>query len=87
MEGRTVDLHLFDYDADRRIVFEGETYPADIFSGEGHIGRKKVSCIPPQAQVEFHTGYVFDENDVNDVLALCRRFHIALPSEYLPYAD
>ncbi len=84
---RTVDLHLFNYDADGCIVFEGETYPADTFSGEGYIGKKKVSCIPPQAQVAFHTGYAFDDNDIRDVLALCRRFHLPVPNEYLPYAD
>lgn len=87
VEGRTIDLHLFNYDADGCIVFEGETYPADTFSGKGCIGGKNVSCIPPQAQVEFHTGYAFDENDVNDVLALCRRFHIPIPNEYLPYVN
>ncbi|WP_300792171.1 aminoglycoside nucleotidyltransferase [uncultured Bacteroides sp.] len=80
---RTVDLHLFNYDADGCIVFEGETYPADTFSGEGYIGKKKVSCIPPQAQVAFHTGYAFDDNDIRDVLALCRRFHLPVPNEYL----
>ena len=84
---RTVDLHLFNYDADGCIVFEGETYPADTFSGEGYIGKKKVSCIPPQAQVAFHTGYAFDDNDIRDVLALCRRFHLPVPNEYLHYAD
>ena len=46
-DGRTVDLHLFTYTSDGEIVFEGETYPADTFSGEGCIGEKKVSCIPP----------------------------------------
>ena len=45
-DGRTVDLHLFTYTSDGEIVFEGETYPADTFSGEGCIGEKKVSCIP-----------------------------------------
>ena len=84
---RTVDLHLFTYTSDGEIVFEGETYPADTFSGEGCIGEKKVSCIPPQAQVAFHTGYVFDENDVKDGLALCYRFHIPVPNEYLPYIN
>ena len=86
-DGRTVDLHLFTYTSDGEIVFEGETYPADTFSGEGCIGEKKVSCIPPQAQVAFHTGYVFYENDVKDVLALCYRFHIPVPNEYLPYIN
>ena len=86
-DGRTVDLHLFTYTSDGEIVFEGETYPADTFSGEGCIGEKKVSCIPPQAQVAFHTGYVFVENDVKDVLALCYRFHIPVPNEYLPYIN
>lgn len=85
-DGRTVDLHLFTYTSERKIVFEGAIYPADTFNGEGCIGRKKVSCIPPQAQVAFHTGYVFDENDIKDVLALCYHFHIPIPEEYKPYA-
>ena len=72
------------YSTPQHIVFAD---PADTFSGEGCIGEKKVSCIPPQAQVAFHTGYVFDENDVKDVLALCYRFHIPVPNEYLPYIN
>ncbi len=85
--GQTVDLHLFEYTVDGRVFFEGEIYPADTFSGKGTVGGKRVSCVPPQAQVFFHTGYAFDENDVKDVLALCRHFHIPVPEEYKPYAD
>ena len=86
-EGRTVDLHLFEYAPDGRILYEGEFYPADTFSGKGRIAGKEVVCVPPAAQVAFHVGYVFDDNDIKDVLSLCRRFHIPIPPEYQPYVD
>jgi hypothetical protein len=35
--------------------------------------------------VKFHTGYEPDENDYRDVRALCQRFGIEMPSEYLKF--
>ncbi len=32
--------------------------------------------------VKFHSGYELDQNDYLDVLALCQRFDISLPTEY-----
>jgi hypothetical protein len=41
-----------------------------------------VFCINPEAQVQFHLGYEYDENDVHDVLLLCRTFNLEIPEQY-----
>lgn len=79
--GRIIDLHCFEYVEDG-ILYDGYTYPGDTFSGKGNIGNIKVSCINPQAQVLFHLGYEYDENDLHDVLLLCRVFNLEIPEEY-----
>ena len=81
--GCVIDLHLFSYDSEHNIVFEGELYPADVFSGSGTIGGCKVRCIPPAYQVQFHLGYERDENDIKDVLLLCNAFGLEIPQEIL----
>jgi lincosamide nucleotidyltransferase A/C/D/E len=35
--------------------------------------------------VKFHSGYALDENDYRDVKALCERFDIPLPAEFLRF--
>lgn len=79
---RLIDLHIFSYDEQGGLVFEGATYPSKIFSGIGIIGDKTVRCIDAQNQVFFHLGYEHDENDAHDVKLLCERFNIPIPSEY-----
>ncbi|MBQ8553431.1 MAG: aminoglycoside nucleotidyltransferase, partial [Alistipes sp.] len=80
--GRIIDLHSFEYVEDG-ILYEGYTFPSDTFSGKGNIGNIEVSCINPEAQVQFHLGYEYDENDVHDVLLLCRTFNLDIPEQYL----
>ena len=48
------------------ILYDGYTFP----------------CINPEAQVQFHLGYEYDENDVHDVLLLCRTFNLEIPEQY-----
>lgn len=81
-KGCIIDLHVFETDEKKQIVFEGETYPADIFDGIGEIGGMEIKCIPAKYQVPFHLGYEFDENDIHDVFALCEKFDIPVPDEY-----
>ena len=76
--GRIIDLHSFEYVEDG-ILYEGYTFPSDTFSGKGNIGNIEVTCINPEAQVQFHLGYEYDENDVHDVLLLCRTFNLEIP--------
>lgn len=79
---RIVDLHMFEFNEQGDIIFEGETYPLEVFNGIGKIGNKTVRCINAESQVAFHLGYEYDENDVRDVKILCERFNIPLPDEY-----
>lgn len=81
-KGRIIDLHIFETDDKKQILFEGQAYPADIFDGIGKIGDIKIKCIPAKYQVPFHLGYEFDENDIHDVLVLCEKFDIPIPDEY-----
>lgn len=82
IKSRIIDLHIFEFNEQGHIVFEGEAYPPEVFGGIGKIGDKAVNCIDAENQVLFHLGYNYDENDVHDVKLLCERFHISVPSEY-----
>ena len=81
-KGRIIDFHIFEFNEQGYVVFEGETYPPDVFSGTGKIGDKAVKCIDAENQVLFHLGYKYDENDVHDVKLLCEKFNIPVPKEY-----
>lgn len=81
-KGRIIDLHIFKFNEQGYIIFEGEAYPPKVFSGIGKIGDKMVRCIDAENQVLFHLGYEHDENDMHDVKLLCERFNIPVPSEY-----
>ena len=76
------DLHCFEYTGEGEILYEGDNFPVETFSGKGKIEEIEVSCIEPYSQVMFHLGYEFDENDVHDVKLLCETFHIEIPNEY-----
>src|SRR5574344_1387376 len=81
-KNRIVDLHCFEYTGEGEILYEGDNFPVETFSGKGKIEEIEVSCIEPYSQVMFHLGYEFDENDVHDVKLLCETFHIEIPNEY-----
>jgi lincosamide nucleotidyltransferase A/C/D/E len=81
-KGRIIDLHIFKFNEQGHIVFEGKTYPPKVFSGIGKIGDKVVKCVDAENQVIFHLGYDYNENDVHDVKLLCERFGIPVPQEY-----
>jgi lincosamide nucleotidyltransferase A/C/D/E len=81
-KGRIIDLHIFEFNGQEYLVFEGEIYPSSVFNGIGKIGDKVVKCIDAENQVLFHLGYEHDENDVHDVRLLCERFNIPVPNEY-----
>ena len=80
-KGHEVDFHSYTFDADGKHVF-GVSYPIDSLTGTGSIQGYPVKCISPEWMVKFHSGYELDENDYRDVLALCKRFGIALPVDY-----
>lgn len=80
---RIIDLHIFSRTSKDDFVFEGATYPKEVFSGKGRIGCLEVDCIAPRWQIIFHSGYQLDDNDIKDVLLLCNRFNIGAPDEII----
>jgi len=82
--GHEVDFHSYTFDAHGKLIF-GVAYPLESLTGTGSIQSHPVKCIDVEWMVKFHSGYELDENDYRDVSALCKRFGIALPTEYEPF--
>ena len=86
-DGRTVDIHVVDFDGAGNGIYgppeNGEMYPAGSLSGMGSIAGTPVRCVTAEQLVEFHRGYDLRATDYHDVAALCDRFDIAYPDEYL----
>ena len=80
--GRIVDLHCFDFAENGDILYQGDRFPGEVFSGRGRIGEVEVSCIDPESQLLFHLGYQHDEHDAHDVMLLCREYGFDVPEEY-----
>ena len=74
--------HVCRYTDDDKILYEGNCFPLETFTGRGKVEDIEVSCIEPYSQVMFHLGYEFDENDMHDVKLLCETFHIEIPDAY-----
>ena len=83
-DGRKIDFHLFDLDADGNGVYgdRGPIYPASALTLWGSIGDRRVRCMGPAEMVGFHTGYEHDDDDAHDVKLLCEIFDIELPDQY-----
>ena len=77
-----VDVHSYTLDSNGQCIY-GISYPVDSLTGTGSIGSRVVRCISAEWVVKFHTQYEPDENDFRDVLAVCNRFGIAVPSKYV----
>lgn len=82
--GREIDVHSYTFDNTNGLV-EGIAYPHESLSGEGAIGTHKVKCINAEYVIKFHSAYEPKQKDIHDVLLLCERFNIVLPSEYQQY--
>ena len=80
---RILDLHFVDFLSDGNVCFEGESFSAEALDGVGMIGGCEVNCINASWQVLFHCGYAHDQDDEADVKALCEKFGIPIPEEYL----
>ena len=80
-KGHLVDVHSYSFDENGVNIF-GVAYCPRHLTGNGAINGYPVKCPPPDVMVEFHTGYVIDDDDYRDVKALCERFGISLPENY-----
>lgn len=85
-QGHLLDFHVVEFDDRGAGIYgppeRGVSFPASSFTGRGEICGREVHCLDPEFQVESHSGYVIDEHDKHDVLALCARFGLTIPSEY-----
>jgi lincosamide nucleotidyltransferase A/C/D/E len=85
--GHEIDVHVIVLDADGNGIYgpveNGEIYPADSLTGTGTIAGHHVRCISPEWVVRFHSGYELQPKDFDDVSALCEKFGIQLPEEYV----
>jgi lincosamide nucleotidyltransferase A/C/D/E len=79
--GHLVDIHTYSKDRLNHPE-QGLDYPPDSLHGNGNILEYTVRCIDVVNLIQFHTGYAVDENDYQDVKALCQRFGIDLPADY-----
>jgi lincosamide nucleotidyltransferase A/C/D/E len=87
--GHQIDFHVIVLDENGRGMYgppeNGEHYPAESLIGKGSVKGRTVDCITPEWLVRFHTGYRVDARDWADVSALCQRFGIPVPREYLRF--
>jgi len=84
-QGHEIDLHTYTFDTYGNLIF-GVEYPFESLRGSGSVSGYPVRCITPEWMVKFHTGYPLDEDDYQDVRALCQRFGLELPPEYDEFA-
>ena len=88
-QGREIDIHVIVLDTNGNGIYgpvgNGEMYPADSLTGTGIIAGTQVQCISPEWMVKFHSGYALTKKDFRDVVALCEKFGIKLPEEYLKF--
>jgi len=85
--GREVDVHVIVLDRKGNGIYgpvkNGQQYPAASLTGSGVIQGQLVRCISAEWAVKFHSGYLLKEKDFADVSALCEKFGLDLPEEYL----
>jgi lincosamide nucleotidyltransferase A/C/D/E len=90
-QSHEIDVHVIVIDDKGNGIYgpieNGEQYPAPSLVGVGMIGGKRVRCISPEWMVKFHCGYQLAEKDLQDVSALCERFGIDLPEEYVKLSN
>jgi lincosamide nucleotidyltransferase A/C/D/E len=88
-KGHVIDIHVITFDRNGNGLYgseqKGLMYPAASLTGIGRVGKLSVRCISAEYLVKFHTGYKLDENDFKDISALCGRFAIVLPREYIKF--
>ncbi len=79
---RRIDIHTFRFDEKGNNIF-GVAYPKDSLAGRGMIGKKHVNCISLEWVIKFHEAYEPDENDRIDIQALCEKFGVKPPKNYV----
>ena len=84
---RRVDLHTVSFDATGAATQQLQDgtmapYPAQGFTGFGHVTGVRVGCLTAAVQSLHHLGYDPDEKDHHDMGLLADRLGIELPAPY-----
>lgn len=83
--GLYLDVHSIDFDDRGYGLFrlpDGRIwpFPPSAFKGAGMIGKQKVRCLSPEAQVQCHAqGYLPESKDLKDMNALQEKYQVVLP--------
>lgn len=87
-KGNEVDVHAFNFDSNGHII-EGIEYPDESLTGTGVINGYKVRCISPEYMVKFLAEWVYKhpQKYLQAISALCEKFNIDLPQEYIITKD
>lgn len=81
-QGYEVDMHSYTFDENKKVVY-GIPYPYDSLKGKGIIDGVPVRCIALEYVIQFHENYEPDEDDINDIKALIKKFNISPPKNYI----
>jgi lincosamide nucleotidyltransferase A/C/D/E len=80
-EGHELDVHSYTFDAEGNNIY-GIAYPLESLKGSGNINGISVKCIAPEWVIKFHENYEPDEEDRQDIKALCHKFNLKEPANY-----
>lgn len=85
-EGHEIDVHVFVCD-ERGNIVDGIRYPSESLTGTGTLEGHVVRCISAKHMVAFLAPWIHKWPDkyVPAVSALCEKFGIELPAEYLEF--
>ena len=85
--GCELDLHVLRLDEKGNEVPAWEVEEGVVLRGrdlavEGKVVGQTVRCLSPDVQMQWHTGYVLPEEQVQDLKRLHQRFKVAYPMEH-----
>ena len=84
-----MDVHVIVFDENGNGLYEplekGVMFPSDSLIGKGEVNGLAVKCISAEYMVKFISLWLFKlrDKDFKDVSALCDKFGIEYPEEYL----
>ncbi len=76
-----IDVHVFEFNEKGHSIY-GIEYPKQSLTGIGIINGQTVNCIAPEYVVKFHGNYEPKDKDLQDIRALCEKFHLDPPENY-----
>ena len=88
-KGHEVDVHAIVFNENGNGLYgpaeKGVMFPADSLTGNGEVNGLAVKCISAEYMVKFISPWLYKrrDKDIKAVTALCDKFGIELPGEYL----